>query len=343
MKKITIKEIAKEAGVSVGTVDRVLHDRGDVSTKTKELVLAIAKKGNYTTNVFARNLKLNKSYEIAVILPLDNEYWETQKRGIEEAGKSYSSLGLDLRFFSFDRNNQDSFVAVCNEAVESNPAGVILAPLMEIEARAVCKTLEARDIPFVFVDSNLVDASPLAFIGQNTVRSGYLAAKLLNFGFEEGHTAWILKYTDFDSLNKTLNERTEGFKKYYSEQGWDMSLIHELDLRHDMNFEEELPAIGQDDRLHLFIPNSRVYQVMALLQEAKFDGATRALGYDTVSLNIEALKNETVDFIINQNPYQQGFKSVQTLYEHLILNATIEAEQYMPLEIITKENYEYAG
>lgn len=342
MKKITIKEIAKEAGVSVGTVDRVLHNRGEVSEKTKTLVLAIAKKGNYSTNVFARNLKLNKSYEIAVILPLDNEYWETQKKGIEEAGQSYASLGIILRFFSFDRSNQHSFVTVCTQAIESNPAGVIMAPLLEQESKEVCKTLTSNDIPFVFVDSNLMESSPLAFIGQNSYRSGYLAAKLLNFGYQGGHTAWVLKYTDFDSLNKTLDERTAGFKNYYVEQGWDLNLVHELDLRHDLNLQEVVSIMDQGSRLHLFIPNSRVYQVMAFLHDSKFDGVTRALGYDIVSLNIEALKNEAVDFIINQNPFQQGFKSVQSLYEHLILNTSVEAMQYMPLEIITKENYEYA-
>ncbi|MFT5641401.1 MAG: LacI family transcriptional regulator, partial [Cyclobacteriaceae bacterium] len=77
MAKITIKQIAEKAGVSVGTVDRVLHNRGEVAKETREKVLKIAKEGNYSTNVFARSLKLNQSLRIAVILPDDNEYWRT--------------------------------------------------------------------------------------------------------------------------------------------------------------------------------------------------------------------------------------------------------------------------
>ena len=69
MKRITIKEIARKAGVSAGTVDRVLHNRGEVAEATRKRVLEIAEAGNYATNVFARNLKLNKKHRLAILLP----------------------------------------------------------------------------------------------------------------------------------------------------------------------------------------------------------------------------------------------------------------------------------
>ena len=55
-KQVRIKDIAIRAGVSAGTVDRVLHNRGEVKSKTKELILKIAKELDYKPNVAAQKL-----------------------------------------------------------------------------------------------------------------------------------------------------------------------------------------------------------------------------------------------------------------------------------------------
>lgn len=343
MKRITIKEIAKKAGVSVGTVDRVLHERGEVAEKTKQLVLKISKEGNYQTNVFARNLKLNKIYHLAVLLPEDNEYWKTQRKGIEDATGEYESLGIQTHFYTFDRSNRDSFLEQSNLAIESKPDGVILAPIISDEAVQICAMLKESKIPYVFVDSNLKGAEPLTFIGQDTVQSGYLAAKLLNIGFDQGYPVVIAIYMDFDSLNKTIDERISGFKKFYREQGWSMDMIRELSIPSGFQIKEVKEWTTANGRLHLFVPNSRTHQIVNLLKDTDYKGETRIVGYDKIQLNSEALEAGKADFIINQNPYRQGTLAVQALYRHLIVKEEVPSYQYMPLDILTKENVEFAN
>ncbi|UXP30703.1 LacI family DNA-binding transcriptional regulator [Reichenbachiella agarivorans] len=342
MKRITIKEIARQAGVSVGTVDRVLHNRGEVAEGTKNLVLKIAKEGNYTTNVFARNLKLNKIYQIAVILPLDNEYWKIQQQGIEQSAEEYEPLGMVLKFYPFDRSNQGSFLSKAALAIEDEPDAVILAPLMEREATDICARLKAKKIPFVFVDSNLEEVAPLAFIGQDSVQSGYLAARLLNYGFERGHEAWILKYTDFDRINKAIDERIEGFRNYYQEMGWEMSLIQELEVVDKDSISGLLDDV-KGEALHIFVPNSRSYQIVDMAGDRLMKCKRRIIGYDLIKPNIKTLQDDAVDFIIDQNPNLQGNMSVQVLYKTLIASAAIKQYQFMPLEIVSKENLKFAN
>jgi LacI family transcriptional regulator len=65
----TIKDIARMAGVSAGTVDRVLHDRGDVSSESKEKVQAVLDSIDYQPNVFALGLAAKKRYTIACVTP----------------------------------------------------------------------------------------------------------------------------------------------------------------------------------------------------------------------------------------------------------------------------------
>ncbi|MGA0444982.1 MAG: LacI family DNA-binding transcriptional regulator, partial [Flavobacteriaceae bacterium] len=73
-KSVGIKEIAELAGVSIGTVDRVLHNRSGVSKKTALLILDVIKKTGYKKNNAASRLKLaqNNQIKIAVLLPIES-------------------------------------------------------------------------------------------------------------------------------------------------------------------------------------------------------------------------------------------------------------------------------
>ncbi|MEX0360679.1 MAG: LacI family DNA-binding transcriptional regulator [Allomuricauda sp.] len=337
MKRITIKEIAKRAGVSIGTVDRVLHNRGEVAAKTKELVLKIANEGNYTTNVYARSLKLNKIYRIAVLLPKDNEYWSTLNNAINKTAERYASLGIHPEFFTFDRHSETSLLQQAQQMLESEPDGVILAPLVEDEIRRLTCILDERDIPYVYVDSNLEVSHPLAFIGQDSFQAGYLAAKLLNLGFPRGHKAYIARFFDFDSLNKTIEERIKGFRDYYETHGYDTQLIFDVDLSSGtQKFLNQIHEAGNLGPVHIFIPSSRAHQ---LVKELKgFKAHRRTVGFDLINENKACLTRNTIDFIIDQNPSKQGELALQAFYDKLIANTEVRTNQLMALEIFTKEN-----
>lgn len=337
MKRITIKEIAKRAGVSIGTVDRVLHNRGEVAAKTKELVLKIATEGNYTTNVYARSLKLNKIYRIAVLLPKDNEYWSTLNKAINITAERYASLGIHPEFFTFDRHSDRSLLQQAQKMLDSEPDGVILAPLVEDEIGRLTQTLDNRAVPYVYVDSNLEKSNPLAFIGQDSFRAGYLAAKLLNLGFPEGHKTYIARFFDFDSLNKTIEERIKGFRDYYKTRDYDTRLIDDVDLSAGtQKFLNQIHEDGNSGPVHIFIPNSRAHQLVKELNG--FDGHRRTVGFDLITENKSCLSRNSIDFIIDQNPSKQGELALQAFYDKLIANTDVRTNQLMALEIFTKEN-----
>ena len=66
---MTLVEIAEYAHVSIGTVDRVIHNRKGVSEKTKKLIQAIIDEHGYQPNPIARQLKSNRPFVIGVLLP----------------------------------------------------------------------------------------------------------------------------------------------------------------------------------------------------------------------------------------------------------------------------------
>ena len=75
--KVRIKDIAEKSGVSVGTVDRILHNRPNVSKSAREKVEKVLKEINYQPNMYASALAYNKSYTFYIIMPMHESeaYW----------------------------------------------------------------------------------------------------------------------------------------------------------------------------------------------------------------------------------------------------------------------------
>jgi LacI family transcriptional regulator len=90
----------------------------------------------------------------------------------------------------------------------------------------------------------------------------------------------------------------------------------------------------------IFVTNSRVFSVAKFL-EKKGKKDILLIGYDYIDENIEALKKGMINFLICQKPEEQGYRGVMALYHHLILKIPIANIDYMPIDIITKENYEF--
>ncbi len=331
MKRITIKEIAQQAQVSVGTVDRVLHNRGEVAAATRSKVLEIAKEGNYQVNVVARNLKLNKVYKLAIVIPQDNEYWKDQKKGMEKALDEYSSFGLKATFYTVNRQVHNGLSEAVDLALKKEPDGMVLAPL-EKDNFGLLHAL-ANKVPFVLIDASVQDVKPLATIAQNSFNAGVLAAKLLHFGWQNNRKAIILRTMGTDGLNKTIDERMEGFKSYYDNMGWDRSLVVEKLCAVEQGGMVK-PCKLEANNLY-FVPNSRANEYVSFFSNTD---TYRMVGFDLTNSNHFQLKKDSIDFIIDQAPEEQGYLSIQCFYKYWISKVEIEPIHEMPLQIFTKEN-----
>lgn len=83
--QVTIKDIARNLGVSISTVSRALKDHPDISRETKELVRNYAEKFNYRPNVLALSLRRQRSYTIGLIIPaIVHHFFSSVISGIEE-------------------------------------------------------------------------------------------------------------------------------------------------------------------------------------------------------------------------------------------------------------------
>ena len=109
--RIRIKDIAALSGVSVGTVDRVLHNRPNVSKPAREKVEKALKEMNYQPNMYASALAYNRSYIFFCILPrhASEAYWEEIEQGARRAVEQRRDFHIAVKFMYYERFNVKSF------------------------------------------------------------------------------------------------------------------------------------------------------------------------------------------------------------------------------------------
>jgi len=86
----------------------------------------------------------------------------------------------------------------------------------------------------------------------------------------------------------------------------------------------------------IFFTNSRAYKIVNLMSENDFK-KYNIIGFDMIDPNIKLLKENKIDFIINQNPILQGYLGIMNFVNHFILKKEIRPTQYLPLDIVLKE------
>ena len=121
--KIRIKDIAERAGVSVGTVDRVLHKRPNVSKSALEKVEKALKEMDYKPNMYASALAYNKSYTFYCIIPKHESeaYWEEVEEGVIDASDRRSDFRVSQKMMYYNRFSTETFTKVTNECLKQKP------------------------------------------------------------------------------------------------------------------------------------------------------------------------------------------------------------------------------
>jgi len=108
--KTRIKDIAERAGVSVGTVDRVLHNRPNVSKKALEKVNKALAEMDYKPNMYASALAYNKEYTFYFVIPKHESeaYWEEVEEGAFAGCERRRDFGISVKMLYYNRFSVDA-------------------------------------------------------------------------------------------------------------------------------------------------------------------------------------------------------------------------------------------
>ena len=335
------------AGVSAGTVDRVLHNRGDVSRASREKVQKVLDEINYQPNVYAIGLAAKKPYRFICIIPgsLEFDYWHSVFQGIERAASEVRAFNVDVDCFYYTHADRLSYETVCNRAcAEQTVDAVLIAPNFEGETLKLTETLDERQIPYVFIAFNMERARALCYIGQDSRTSGYMAAKLLMDNCKDGReVALFLNNQKDNPAEVQMRRRMEGFKCYLNEIQKDVK-IYDVVLQ-KQNDEQNRRLLDDFFREHPqvelgIVLNSRAYQVATYLC-ASGRKLRRLVGYDLLKENVKYLESGDISYLIGQRPGLQGYCGIKMLCDHVVFKKPVAAMKYMPIDVLMKENIRF--
>ena len=202
---VTIKDVAKEAGLSVGTVSRVFNNRGYISNETRKKVESAMKKIGYQPNAIARSLSKAHSTIIGVIIPIvKNPYFAEM---LECISSELSASHYQMLFFTSDGDSEKE-KDFLDECKRNRVAAIILCSGNFDSVR-----LDSYDVPVIAIECQKSRASVL--ITCDNYEGGYLAAEHL-YSAGSRHPVCIAGYQDEEM---PADERVSGYKDWCEKNG----------------------------------------------------------------------------------------------------------------------------
>jgi LacI family transcriptional regulator len=341
-KRYTTKDIANVLGISRGTVDRALHNRGRIKKETKEKVLKIAEELGYKPNTLARTLALRKKVRIAVIMPKLPEYFFSKiENGIRDAARELKDYGVDIAYFYTKAiNDTQRQIEIFEKTVSEEFDGILMVPANPVLLKPHIDSAVAEGIPTVVVNNDVPQSSRLCFVGEDSRRAGRIAAELTGKCIGGKGEVVIL----LGSLQATgACERAEGFRDKIAGSYPGIDIIGSYEY-----FEEKDEAYRITKELLHDHPGLRgIFLTTTTGMESAADAVIdcgekdRAIviGFD-INDNIKDLMRKNVIYAtICQDPHAQGYYSLRILSKYIIDNQLPKKEfLFTRLEILMYEN-----
>jgi len=308
-KYVTIKDIAKIAGVSMNTVSRAFNNKPDISKETKERILKIAQELGYVKNFTASSLKQKESKIIGVVISDSaNPFYAETLKGIEAAARKY---GYQIILCNTERDyriEKEMIRILIGRRVD----GLIIGPVQT--GYEDIKMLEDMKFPTVILGRHFEDIE-IDEIYNNEVKGGYLATKHL---IERGRRK-IVMLNGFLEIS-AARMRLEGYKKALFDYGIDFDesgvLIGDIDFI--SGYERTLDLIERKKEFDaIFCYNDMIAfgAVKALREKGfKIPEDVSIVGYDDV------LYSELIDpplTTVRIKKYELGFEAMKMLMSRL--------------------------
>lgn len=339
-----IKQIAKLANVSIGTVDRVLHKRGGVSNETQDKILKIIKETGYQKNMMASRLKLASANKIkfAVLIPeiIDKySYWKLPKKGISKAVNELKDLGVKVDYYEFS-GSSSSFSIASEQVFLKNYDAIVTVPFFENECNVLLKKAKSKDIPVVFLDTEIKLENSTYFIRQNSHIAGMVAGRLLHGLAGNKGKYFIVNILNDMGIQVNNKQREDGFRAFFKSIGQNVTI---KTINHPLNntfkVTKEMESWFKGEELKgIFVTNSRAHLIPEIFEEYKVEN-TFLMGFDLNKKNLEYLEGDKINFLINQQPKYQGYVAIKSLFNFLTKQDDSELQLNIPVEIIVKEHF----
>lgn len=345
--QLTIKQIARLAGVSVGTVDRVLHNRGKVSPESLAAVQEVLSSQSYKYNLHTSAVafkKTKKKIKIIITIPSSDkgEYWDLIRKGTDKGFGEYCDFDITSQYIFFDQFNSQSCHQAFERIAEEPCSAVIIGTTFVEETKALCERLDARHIPYIFVDGDISGTKAVASYKADQEACGRLMARLMDgLTPQDKDLALMIPRRTGTQLSNNSAIRMSAFKAYFTEKGKERTILESMfptqsteELHREVDsFLKKNPRVGG-----IAVVISNGYLIADALSKNGIPNMVLG-GFDVTDGNARCIMEGSLDFLINQHPEKQGFNAVESLLHYLLYGAPdLTLQELLPIDIVFREN-----
>ena len=313
-----IKELADALGISIGTVDRALHGRDGVSPKTRDRVLKMARKLNYTPNLAARNLKLNRHVRIGVFLPQQiASFFDPLKAGIRAASHGTTGATVDVVFHSYPRLGEGDLDTMERHEWRQFD-GIIMAPGNPARLNSISRIAEEENKTIVYVATDAARTHRLASIAVESAVSGGIAAELLGQIIRENRP--VVAITG-DLKIQDHAEKLRGFAASLAILSPHLRLLPAIESHESPEdaYRSALALLESNlDLGGIYINTANSMPVMRALDESGRLGRVQVIATDLFPEMEHLIEAGHVFASLHQRPFTQGKMAFEILSRYLV-------------------------
>ena len=217
LSRVTIKEVAQEAGVSIATVYRAVNNTGRINEETRLRILETVDRLGYKANAAARGLALRKKFNILVVLPKSPDlFWDDVRKGVHRAAEQLSNYGVRI-IECYHKNGLMDSRSVLSIVYTEKIDAIILSIVGMPESSELLQYAKERNIPVAAVNEDTVSQERLFFYGPDNYLAGRMAAELIK-KFCNCYSKIAVISTRADYAYSTHDLRCKGFLDYFKEK-----------------------------------------------------------------------------------------------------------------------------
>lgn len=337
---VTLKQIAQISGVSRGTVDRALHNRGRVNPAVAAEIRRIADELGYHPNRLGQALAHTRhDLKIGVIVQsIETPTMQVVARGAEKAASELRALGVEVLIRRLESMKCEEQLRCIDELLEAGVRGLAMAPVNDPLLIARIDRLAERGIPCITFNSDLPGSARLCFVGMDNARSGQTAAGLVRMMLPDGGKV----------LPVTAHLTNQSHKLRYTSFAEEMARVAPgvqlLPLqccfdRDDFAYEIMLHTLEEHPDLRaVYVAANGQHGVCQALAQAGRAGSVRVIAFDLSPINRADLEKDRLSVVLDQNAFAQGYQPPLLLHDLLLLDRAPESE-YLYTDIVIKTKY----
>ncbi len=314
--RVTIKDIAKKAGVSIGTVSKVLNGDKSVKESNRIAVEEAINALGYRVNKIARGLA-KKPIKIGVLLPSAFEfYFDPMLEGIKEAILPLADYKVTAIYKSYAKFDDDEKVIAClKEFSDEEVNGIILGPSHFRGYGNIINELQEKGIPVVLVLSDLINSKRLACICIDAEYSGRTAADLARLALNEGDlVAAFVGNKDVMEHQK----KAESFTNRVLELGLKIAGVFETQDDSLLAYQLTVNTLMQNPSLKLiYVATGNSVAVCKAITDAGREDMVKVIATDVIAETKKYVENDIIIGVLDQHLKKQGKVAINTLYQYL--------------------------